>query len=348
MEVFIPQKLANATKQGFPLPHETQSLNTYQHLCSHQRGSRHPSLLADLLIAPRHSTPSPGSRRRKRSRGFGELLEGLSRAAPGEVPESPRPRPRRGGPAAGPPIGCRSHHLPGVNQEARGVGGLPGPTPGRGRTGMTGARRWAPLLLCLLQSAPGRPLLAPPQNVTLLSRNFSVYLTWLPGPGNPQNVTYFVAYQSFVPPRRWRRVKACAGTKELVCSLMCLEKQDLCNKFKGRVQAVSPSARSPWVESKSMDYFFEVEPAPPVLVFSQTEEILIVNATYQLPHCVPQPDLNYEVDFWKEGTKNKVRSPSHAPKLNLLPHSPSRPPCSSPSEPVPECLLQEAFHAYPS
>lgn len=43
MQVFIPQKLANATKQGFPLPHETQSLNTYQHLRSHQRGSRHPS-----------------------------------------------------------------------------------------------------------------------------------------------------------------------------------------------------------------------------------------------------------------------------------------------------------------
>ncbi|XP_061004190.1 interferon lambda receptor 1 isoform X2 [Dama dama] len=175
---------------------------------------------------------------------------------------------------------------------------------------MTGARRWAPLLLCLLQSAPGRPLLAPPQNVTLLSRDFSVYLTWLPGPGNPQNVTYFVAYQSFAPPRRWRRVKKCAGTKELVCSLMCLEKQDLCNKFKGRVQAVSHGAKSPWVESKSMDYFFEVEPAPPVLVFNQTEEILIVNATYQLPPCVPQPDLNYEVDFWKEGTKNKTQFPA--------------------------------------
>ena len=36
------------------------------------------------------------------------------------------------------------------------MGGLPGPTRGRGRTGMTGARRWAPLLLCLLQSAPGK------------------------------------------------------------------------------------------------------------------------------------------------------------------------------------------------
>lgn len=43
--------------------------------------------------------------------------------------------------------------------------------------------------------SPGRPHLAPPQNVTLLSRNFSVYLTWLAGLGNPQDVTYFVAYQ---------------------------------------------------------------------------------------------------------------------------------------------------------
>lgn len=54
-------------------------------------------------------------------------------------------------------------------------------------------------------SSTGRPLLAPPQNVTLLSRDFSVYLTWLPGPGNPQNVTYFVAYQ------RWRGASGLVG-----------------------------------------------------------------------------------------------------------------------------------------
>ena len=60
-------------------------------------------------------------------------------------------------------------------------------------------------------------------------------------------------------PRRWRKVKKCAGTKELACSLMCLEKQDLYNKFKGRVWAVSPSARSPSVESKFLYYLFEGE-----------------------------------------------------------------------------------------
>ncbi|CAK7321520.1 Interferon lambda receptor 1 [Vulpes lagopus] len=155
-----------------------------------------------------------------------------------------------------------------------------------------------------------KPCLAPPQNVTLLSRNFSVYLTWLPGPGYSQNVTYFVAYQSAPTPRRWRKVKKCAGTKELACSLMCLEKQDLYNKFKGRVWAVSPSARSPSVESNYLDYLFEVEPAPPTLVVTRTEEILSINATYQLPHCMPPPDLKYEVDFWKEGIKNKTQFPA--------------------------------------
>ncbi|XP_006094124.1 interferon lambda receptor 1 isoform X1 [Myotis lucifugus] len=176
---------------------------------------------------------------------------------------------------------------------------------------MTRAGPWALLLLYLLPSAEGRPHLAPPQNVTLLSRNFGVYLTWLPGPGNPQNVTYRVAYQSFLAaPERWRKVEKCARTKELTCSLMCLEKQDLFNKFKGRVRAVSPSAKSPWVESKYLEYLFEVEPAPPVLVVTQTEEVLKVNATYQLPPCMPPSDLKYEVDFWKEGTGNKTRFPA--------------------------------------
>uniref|UniRef100_A0A8C0X6T0 Interferon lambda receptor 1 n=1 Tax=Castor canadensis TaxID=51338 RepID=A0A8C0X6T0_CASCN len=175
---------------------------------------------------------------------------------------------------------------------------------------MSGAGRWAPLILCLLQAAPGSPHLAPPLNVTLLSQNFSVYLTWLPGLGSLQNVTYFVSYQGSFTPRRWQKVEKCAGTRALVCSLMCLKKQDLYNKFKGRVQAVSGSARSPKVQSKYFDYLSEVEPAPPILVVTQMEKILGVNPTYQLPPCMPPLDLKYEVEFWKEGTGNKTLFPA--------------------------------------
>ncbi|XP_037684107.1 interferon lambda receptor 1 isoform X2 [Choloepus didactylus] len=105
---------------------------------------------------------------------------------------------------------------------------------------------------------------------------------------------------------------------------MCLKKQDLYNKFKGRVQAASASSRSPWVESEYLDYFFEVEPAPPLLVLTRMENVLSVNATYQLPPCLPLLDLKYEVDFWKEGTGNKT----------LFPATPHGQPVQIPLQPV--------------
>ncbi|KAL1776180.1 interferon lambda receptor 1 isoform X1 [Sigmodon hispidus] len=172
------------------------------------------------------------------------------------------------------------------------------------------AARWVPLLLCLLQSVPGRLRLAPPRNVTLFSQNFSVYLTWLPGLGSPPDVTYFVTYKGHPSPKNWRKVEQCAGTKALMCPLMCLKKQDLYNKFKGRVQAISAHDRSPQVESRYLEYLFEVKPAPPTLVFTQMKKFLRVNATYQLPPCMPSLDLKYEVEFWKEGVGRKTLTPA--------------------------------------
>lgn len=55
--------------------------------------------------------------------------------------------------------------------------------------------------------------------------------------------------------------------------------------------------------------FLTVEPAPPTLVLTQMEKILRVNATYQLPPCMPWLDLKYEVEFWKEGVGRKVGEP---------------------------------------
>ncbi|XP_037354899.2 interferon lambda receptor 1 [Talpa occidentalis] len=204
---------------------------------------------------------------------------------------------------------------------------------------MPGVGPWAPLLLWLLQSASGKPRLAPPQNVTLFSRNFNMYLTWLPGPGNPEDVTYFVNYKS--PPvfQQWRKVKNCTGTKELECSLMCEEKLDLFNKVKARVRASSPIGRSHWVESMSLEYLFDVEPAPPVLVVTRTKEFLSINATYQLPHCMPPSDLKYEVAFWKEGSENKTPFP-------ITPHGQ---PVQIPLQPTTDesyCLSARTIYTY--
>ncbi|XP_048206474.1 interferon lambda receptor 1 isoform X2 [Perognathus longimembris pacificus] len=175
---------------------------------------------------------------------------------------------------------------------------------------MLGSGPWALLLLSLLRATAGIPRLAPPRNVTLFSQDFGVYLTWLPGLGNPQNVTYFVTYQGLITPKRWRKVERCNGTQALLCPLMCLEKQDLYTKFKGRVQAVSANVKSPKVESEYLDYFFEVELAPPTLEFTWMEKILRVNASYQLPPCMPPMDLKYEVELWAEGAINKTLFPA--------------------------------------
>ncbi|KAK1340371.1 hypothetical protein QTO34_018940 [Cnephaeus nilssonii] len=172
---------------------------------------------------------------------------------------------------------------------------------------MTRAGPWALLLLSLLRSAEGRPPLAPPQNVTLLSRNFSVYLTWLPGPGNPQNVTYRVAYQSN-PQTVAKSEKVCKNQRADMFSDVPGEAGPV-QQVQGPRAGGFSQHQVPWVESKYLEYLFEVEPAPPILVVTQTEEVLKANATYQLPPCMPPSDLKYEVDFWKEGTGNKTRFP---------------------------------------
>ncbi|OBS63594.1 hypothetical protein A6R68_07854 [Neotoma lepida] len=56
--------------------------------------------------------------------------------------------------------------------------------------------------------------------------------------------------------------------------------------------------------------FLTVEPAPPTLVLTQMEKFLRVNATYQLPPCMPSLDLKYEVEFWKEGEGRKTLFPA--------------------------------------
>ncbi|XP_012787040.2 interferon lambda receptor 1 [Sorex araneus] len=183
---------------------------------------------------------------------------------------------------------------------------------------MARAWPWVSLLLCLLQFASGKPRLAPPQNVTLLTKDFYMYLTWLPGPGNPQNVTYSVQYQS-VSETKWHNVKSCRRTTALNCDLTCLKSLDEYNKFKAQVRAISARSKSHWVESRFLDYFFEVEPAPPVLLISQAENFLNINATYRLPSCSIDLDLNYQLAFWKEGTENKTLLSDSPVQIPLAP-----------------------------
>ncbi|XP_038614315.1 interferon lambda receptor 1 [Tachyglossus aculeatus] len=164
----------------------------------------------------------------------------------------------------------------------------------------------APLLL----RAPGGLGLAPPQNVTLLSRNFSIFLVWAPAPGYPLDTSYVVNYQSFENQKRWRKVPPCHLRAQQTCDLTCLVKNQHI-KFKGRVRAVTPGARSPWAESQYLDYIFDVELAPPVLEVRRLEAALIINATVLLPVCESLEPLKYDVDFWEAGRPRKMQYPGN-------------------------------------
>ncbi|XP_074832639.1 interferon lambda receptor 1 [Carettochelys insculpta] len=161
------------------------------------------------------------------------------------------------------------------------------------------------ILGSVAQRQPRMPL-PPPRNVTLMSKNFSMALTWLPGEGSTPDVLYTVMYRIRDEIRRWEDVPDCQNISQTTCNLTCV--RDLYNKFSARVKALSAGLQSSWVESNVLEYYFNVGLAPPTLQVSTVESTIHVNATFHLPSCVETvlSNLKYDLDFWEAGTENKT------------------------------------------
>ncbi|XP_065277944.1 interferon lambda receptor 1 [Emys orbicularis] len=155
--------------------------------------------------------------------------------------------------------------------------------------------------------ALGQPTvrLSPPRNVTLLSKDFGMALTWLPGEGSPPDVLYTVRYRSWNQVKQWEKVQHCRNISQTTCNLTCVS--DPFNKFSARVKALSAGRQSPWVESGFMEYQFDVELAPPALEVSVSESTINVSAAFPLASCVESIfiDLKYDLGFWEAGTEDK-------------------------------------------
>ncbi|TFK13184.1 ras-related protein Rab-39A [Platysternon megacephalum] len=158
-------------------------------------------------------------------------------------------------------------------------------------------------------AALGQPTvpLSPPRNVTLLSKDFGMALTWLPGEGSPPDVLYTVRYRRWDHVKQWEKVQHCRNISQTTCNLTCVS--DPYNKFRARVKALSAGRQSPWMESGFMEYHFDVELAPPALEVSVTESTINVSATFPLASCVERAliDLKYDLDFWEAGTEDKTQ-----------------------------------------
>ncbi|XP_009866512.1 PREDICTED: interferon lambda receptor 1 [Apaloderma vittatum] len=162
------------------------------------------------------------------------------------------------------------------------------------------------LTLCFLQQTRGHVQLPPPQNVTLLSKDFDLILTWTPGEGSPPNVTYTVRYESQDRMDKWIKVPHCKNIHRTSCDLTCVL-PNLFVKARARVKAVSERFRSPWVESQFKEYHLDVELAPPALNVKVEENSLHVNASFPLAACVETFSWMYDLNLWEAGSEDKKR-----------------------------------------
>ncbi|KAM4884966.1 interferon lambda receptor 1 [Sylvia borin] len=162
------------------------------------------------------------------------------------------------------------------------------------------------MALCLLQQAQGHVQLLPPQNVTLLSKDFAMILTWAAGEGYPPDVTYTVRYESQDRLDKWMKVPHCKNIPRAFCNLTCAL-SSFYVKVRARVKAVWGQSQSPWVKSQFKDYYSDVELAPPVLTLNVRENSIHVSASFPLPACVESLTWKYDLNLWEAGSEDKKK-----------------------------------------
>ncbi|XP_032859179.2 interferon lambda receptor 1 [Tyto alba] len=160
------------------------------------------------------------------------------------------------------------------------------------------------MALCFLWQTRGHVQPPPPQNVTLLSKDFDMILTWTPGEGSTPDVTYTVRYESQERLNKWIKVPRCKNIHRTSCNLTCVL-PNFFVKVRARVKAVSGRFQSPWVESQFKEYHLDVELAPPVLNVKVKENLIHVNASFPLATCVESLSWMYDLNLWEAGSEDK-------------------------------------------
>ncbi|NXP65162.1 INLR1 protein, partial [Chloropsis cyanopogon] len=153
---------------------------------------------------------------------------------------------------------------------------------------------------------PGHVQLLPPQNVTLLSKDFAMILTWAPGEGSPPDVTYTVRYESQDRLDKWMKVPDCRNISRSFCNLTCAL-PSLYVKVRARVKALRGRSQSPWVKSQFKDYYSDVELAPPMLTLNVRDSSICVSASFPLPTCVENLTWKYDLYLWEAGSEDKKK-----------------------------------------
>ncbi|XP_060640207.2 interferon lambda receptor 1 [Anolis sagrei] len=164
------------------------------------------------------------------------------------------------------------------------------------------------VLLLSFQQVIVEGFLPPPRNVSLVSKDFSLFLTWLPDERYPPGVSYRVQWKNpFAMP--WRDIPHCRDISESICNITCVS-PELNNRYWVQVRAqMMDGTRNLSSNEKRIvvDYEVDVDIVPPILQLRRTKDILGVNVTFTYPSCAEkifQQDLSYDLKFWaKHGTE---------------------------------------------
>ncbi|XP_053124494.1 interferon lambda receptor 1 [Hemicordylus capensis] len=156
-------------------------------------------------------------------------------------------------------------------------------------------------------SLKSKEILPPPRNVTPVSKDFNLFVTWLPVDAGSSGVFYTVQWRNRYR-KEWGNVTHCRSISETICNITCVY-PDRSNRFKVRVQALTKiGSASVWVNSEWIDPPLLVELAPPILHVRETKNQLVVNTSFSYPSCLMDilRELSNELQVWAVGSDFKM------------------------------------------
>ncbi|XP_062891560.1 interferon lambda receptor 1-like [Mobula hypostoma] len=181
-------------------------------------------------------------------------------------------------------------------------------------SGAAGAGLGLGLIFCCLLTQHVLGGLPAPRNVSLTSKNFSLFLTWVPEEHRPENF-YLVEIKSYDV---WQPFTNCTSPLGEGCDVTCTIR-DCYQYLQARVGSNVSGHSISWSFSRGFSPFMELELGAPQLKVVVKEESVLVHLRINLTACKEEvlkacliDNLSYEVKFWNtdEGVRHPVQQSS--------------------------------------
>ncbi|XP_048414200.1 interferon lambda receptor 1-like isoform X1 [Stegostoma tigrinum] len=168
-------------------------------------------------------------------------------------------------------------------------------------------------------------VLIPAQNVTLSSKNFSLFLTWTPPEVHPPQSIYSM---EIMPENVWIEPANCKFPSEKICDITCTIK-NCYSMYKARGRSLLPETPVVWKLSNGFIPLDDVELGPPQMEIIIREESLMVHLQIKLIQCKRKvfdacllKQLTYEVEIWdvNEPVRRPIKQSVRGNSMEIAKH----------------------------